>query len=509
MTLTRAVSAAALLAVPWSAWRYVLWFVRHRQTSLNAAAIAGGLLAYSAMVVWSALAAPTLLVVLLVMATAVVIVLGVLARSRVGERWGLPPGALDLLPVAAFEDPDHLARTAARLGPVFKIANTLPTPRLRPTVCVVGLAVGHDLLRDHDASLVAPALPTSRAVPSGFLRNMTSADHELYAPLFRRAAAEMSPPDAASAREELRVLVASLASDSKDGVRPGDLIRTAVRRILIRSIVGLSEPADVAFIVDAIECIEAGARRWKPVEPRRRAFQGAIDHLQERSDDLLPTSLLARALAGRTPDQSIEAIMGNVVQIVALSTTDVSALMEWVIDTLVHHPVQAERLKSDVGAGRTDEAATAFIREVLRLNQSEYIHRKAAETFWFQGHRIPCGWTVRVCVRESHRLASSFDRPDEFDAERFAAALPGRARYSPFGVYRHHCIGGGLTLAIGAIVLEALLLDHTVQLVRDSPPEHNPNHWQPGRRLRIRLVREEGPAGRPFELGEGVDCRGV
>ncbi len=415
---------------------------------------------------------------------------GLLARRQFGRRWGLPPGALHVLPIAAFEDPNHLARQAERLGPVFKIANTLPTPRLRPTVCVVGLSLGRDLLRDHDVDLAAPALPTSQAVPSGFLRNMERADHERYSPLFRAAAAAMLLPDIESAGPELARLIAALRTGEPAGVHPGAAIRTAVRGILIPGVVGVSDRADVDFVNSSIDDIEAGARRWKPVEPRRRSFQRTIDHLGARVDDLLPTSLLAGALARRPADLKSDVVIGNAVQIVALSTTDVSALMVWVIDTLARQPAQAERVRADIATG-DEQATTAFLREVLRLNQSEYVHRVAQKTFWFHGHRIPAGWTVRICVRESHRLASSFDQPDLFDPDRFAAALPDRSLYSPFGLFRHHCIGGGLTLAIGGLVLRALLSEHTVDLVRDASPEHNPNHWEPGRRLRVRLV----PAG--------------
>ena len=60
------------------------------------------------------------------------------------------------------------------------------------------------------------------------------------------------------------------------------------------------------------------------------------------------------------------------------------------------------------------------IRESLRLEQSEYLARRTTADIRFHGYRFPKGWRVRICIREGHRSADAFDRPDEFDPDRLA-----------------------------------------------------------------------------------------
>ena len=91
----------------------------------------------------------------------------------------------------------------------------------------MGHDLGLELLRDHEGALeVYPPFPASGFIPRSFLRNMTDADHDRFAPLFRHAYTKSADPAfeeavAASARQLLARLDAAGAGSSDRGVDPG------------------------------------------------------------------------------------------------------------------------------------------------------------------------------------------------------------------------------------------------------------------------------------------------
>ena len=126
--------------------------------------------------------------------------------------------------------------------------------------------------------------------------------------------------------------------------------------------------------------------------------------------------------------------------------------------------------------------------ETLRLHQSEFIQRRALRPLEIDDYRVPAGWFVRMCVRESHRDPAVFADPDAFDPDRFAGRRFSAYEYSPFGRLEHRCIGVSATLALAGCFVAALADGYDLSVVRDGPHEFNRYHWRPSRRFRVRLA---------------------
>ena len=188
-----------------------------------------------------------------------------------------------------------------------------------------------------------------------------------------------------------------------------------------------------------------------------------------------------------------ETIVGNVLQMQESGTQDLTALLVWVVKLLGDYPVWIDRLGSGIGAGTADASVGGrsigerVIRESLRLEQSEYLARRTTDDIRFHGYRFPKGWRVRICIREGHRSADAFDRPTEFDPDRWLDRSHPPTEYAPFGLYRHHCLAARLTQRVGAIFLEELANGYRLTITEDGPREHGRFHWRPSPRLRLRL----------------------
>ena len=123
----------------------------------------------------------------------------------------------------------------------------------------------------------------------------------------------------------------------------------------------------------------------------------------------------------------------------------------------------------------------AIVLETLRLEQSEYIIRRASRDIKWRGYEIPKGWMIRVCVREAHRLAPIAD------ASSFRPDRPVGGHVRPFGAHRHTCPGRQMALALGALLVRELS-QHKLQLLDSGPREFDGWHWTPGSRLRVQVL---------------------
>jgi cytochrome P450 len=103
-------------------------------------------------------------------------------------------------------------------------------------------------------------------------------------------------------------------------------------------------------------------------------------------------------------------------------------------------PVRAEHLR---GLDYTRQV----VQELLRLYPAGWVFpRRAVEAADLGGVTIKAGESVLVSPFLTHRLEAFWDRPLEFDPDRFAPGHPadaGRHRYAyvPFGAGPHKCIG--------------------------------------------------------------------
>ena len=213
-------------------------------------------------------------------------------------------------------------------------------------------------------------------------------------------------------------------------------------------------------------------------ESRRRRAAGAapvcaLDHLAGDEPEILADPTL----------------MGNLVYLVETGGRDVADLLTWCLKMLADHPDWWRRLQTAVRAGGSDDLAGRIVAETLRLEQSEYIVRTAKRPIRIGDYRIPTGWLVRVCVRESHREPAIFPEPDRFDPDRFLGRRFGPTEYSPLGMGNHSCLGRAIVQVTAPTALTVLASDFDWHPTADGPREFGAFHWMPSRRFRIAVSR--------------------
>jgi cytochrome P450 len=257
------------------------------------------------------------------------------------------------------------------------------------------------------------------------------------------------------------------------------LVHRAVSRIFFGNRLS---PADFERLAPAIDtaATSIGARMlmpflpdWIPV-PGDGAFRRAVRTID---DVMLP--VIEQARSGGDPDSDIvamlchartedghrlsdRAVRDDVVSMFAAGTETTAVTLTWLWVALADHPGIAARLRDEVrvavGPGpvvASDLPNLRYTRMVLQELIRVYtpgwiVPRTATNVDYLGGVRIEPGATILISPYLTHRLDRLWDRPTDFDPERFAPghSLPRhRFAYFPFGGGPHQCIGAHFFLA--------------------------------------------------------------
>jgi len=235
---------------------------------------------------------------------------------------------------------------------------------------------------------------------------------------------------------------------------------------------GLREAVKSSPLFDVAEIEAILNTRAKTLMPAPAASADTL------ATDVTPPSCFLAALARSDPAALADrTILGNLIYIMQITWGDVTGLLLWVFKMLSDHPEWRERLAREPSR----DLATRIVLETLRLEQSESRYRRAVADLELDGFRIPKGWLVRMCIRESHRDEKVFPDPLVFDPERFCGRAFTRGEYAPFGAFRLACIGEDVTKAVaGSFALE-LACGFDWEVVEDGPARisswvHNAPH---------------------------------
>jgi cytochrome P450 len=262
---------------------------------------------------------------------------------------------------------------------------------------------------------------------------------------------------------------------------------------------------------------------WVPTV-RNRAYRSALRRLERvvfdiierkrshpsaESDDLLGRLLRARDEddgSGMTDRQLRDEVM---TLFLAGHETTANALT-WTLYLLAGHPQIAARVRNELRHVIGDrEPATAdvprlpftarVLRESMRLYPPAYaIGREAVRDTTIAGHAVRRGTTVILPQWAVHRDPAHYDRPTEFDPDRwtpeFEASLP-RYAYFPFGGGPRVCIGNTFAELEATLVLAVLVPRFRCEL----DPAHRVDLW-PSVTLRPR----QGIRATLHEVGDAV-----
>jgi cytochrome P450 len=191
-------------------------------------------------------------------------------------------------------------------------------------------------------------------------------------------------------------------------------------------------------------------------------------------EDVVSVLSRPRTLNGRElPERQIR---DDVAAMLSTSTETTIAVLSWLWPVLHRNPHVSERLTGEiraiVGTGPVRHSHIGEMRytrmvidELLRLFPTGWmIPRTAVADEVVDGTRIRANSTVLVSPYATQRLDSLWERPDEFDPDRFGpepvtGARRRRHRFAffPFGGGPHQCLGQTLFLMEAPLILATLL----------------------------------------------------
>lgn len=164
--------------------------------------------------------------------------------------------------------------------------------------------------------------------------------------------------------------------------------------------------------------------------------------------------------------------------------TTASAL-QWTLYYLARHPEIQERCRQEVKHTLDASGEVCFdqltelhymaqcIKESQRLCATvPYLSRTLTQPLTIDGHVIPAGTTIGVPIMAVHRHPDVWDRPAEFDPDRFSlenCAERHPFAYIPFSAGPRNCIGQSLAMDELKTEIAMILLRFRLTVDLDSP----------------------------------------
>jgi enediyne biosynthesis protein E7 len=232
--------------------------------------------------------------------------------------------------------------------------------------------------------------------------------------------------------------------------------------------------------------------------PGDRAFRHAVRTVDEvmlplvrearrhphTGDDIV--SLLSRARGTDGRELTERQVRDDLVSMFVTANETTSVMLTWLFPVLQARPDVAVRVYAEVdrvvGDGPVRRSHVGDLRytqavldELLRLYPAAWVFpRHVLRTDVIDGVRVRGGSTVLVTPLVTHRLERFWDRPEEFEPERFLAERHRRIHryaYFPFGGGPHQCIGKYFFLVKAQMIVASILSRFRPRLLSDAIPE--------------------------------------
>jgi len=239
---------------------------------------------------------------------------------------------------------------------------------------------------------------------------------------------------------------------------------------------------------------------WVPTLARRRARRAAAvlcdlssEVLRECRRDASRDAPLVRALMEAIDPETGQRLSDNEIRdqliIFMVAGHDTTATtLTYALWQLGRHPELQGRAAAELAAIGdremiADDVAAlpyinAVVHEALRLcPPSPALGRTATRDIEVDGYRVPAGSLVIYGTAAVQRDPALWDRPDEFDPDRFlgaAAKSRDRWQYAPFGAGPRTCIGDHFAMLEATLALATVLRRIEVTSVDDDFPVEFP-----------------------------------
>lgn len=258
----------------------------------------------------------------------------------------------------------------------------------------------------------------------------------------------------------------------------------------------------------------AGNRRAKAaVRGLNRVVQQIVE--RRRREDTPRKDLLSMMLHARDEDdgsQMTDAQLGDEARTFLLAGHETTAIsLSWSFYLLATHPQIQATLAEELDRvlqGRHPTAADMpdlklterVVLEAMRLYPPAFtIGREALEDFELREYTVPAGTTIFMSQWVMHRDARYYERPDEFDPDRWlpehSAGRPKMA-YFPFGGGPRVCIGNTFAMLESMLVLATVASQWSMRLVPNQEIRLSPVlTLRPRNGIRVVLSKRSGNDG--------------
>lgn len=412
------------------------------------------------------------------------------------SRYTLPPGGLIDIEEQEKSDRYFLLHQASQLGPIFKAKG----PN-RLWVCIIGLNRCRRFTQAHAKNLQGYMHDLEPLFPKGALRRMEGDDHSKYRKALMsgiriRDIFYDEDPFSDIVSSELRTFAAS----QDEITNPSQSFCSTLNAIATTSLVRIFFGADRGMPL--FDALIRGYHKlgpfgvvWNIGQQQEIAYSEIhcvlrefIDRGEGSTSELFANSIVGKLLQDETLDDTL---LGNLIYMVEMGRYDLWGLFRWLTRYAATEPAHLDRLANETKhKARGEESfAEAFVLETLRTDKSERLTRIAQRDLVFDGYLIPRRTFVRLCLWESHHSEEVFEKPFDFNPERFLKSTYAGDKYSPFGLDHHRCPLGDVVVRLGILFLRNLASNYRLESFGDGLPIRGAYHWEPAMDFGVRLLR--------------------
>lgn len=300
-----------------------------------------------------------------------------------------------------------------------------------------------------------------------------------------------------------------------------DRLRALALRVILATIFGwradlrLEElRARLLAMFDVTATLALHEPRVRPIPPWRRAwreFLGQRQAIQTILDRLITDALSGR---GKTHGEFVEqlfafqapqgvdpvrAIRETIMSLILAGHETTAAETAWTLQLLANNPSVKLRLTEELHSNDGERYLTAVIQEALR-HRPVFLFAipRAVHKSLLIGqteYRPPCH--LVGCIHLLHHDPRHYERPNDFEPERFLGTPPRPDIWMPWGGGRKRCPGRHLAMLEMKTILEAVLTSHRVG---PATSRIETARWRsvivaPGRGCQLTLDRPSGCSG--------------
>ncbi|KAA1420352.1 cytochrome P450 [Nocardioides humilatus] len=227
---------------------------------------------------------------------------------------------------------------------------------------------------------------------------------------------------------------------------------------------GLTEETTWRYVLRGV-----GGLRWWPRYARisrelDRVVLPAIAERRTAPDLETRTDMLSLMLGARTEDGeglTDEEVRDDLITVMLAGHETTATTLAWLFDELLHNPQALAEVQREADEGGTD-VTHAIINECLRLHAPvPFTGRVTTAAYELGGHTLPAGAHIVLYIDAINKNPATYDRPDEFVADRFLHERPNNFAWLPFGGGIKRCLGASFSMVELTTVLHTMLRNGT------------------------------------------------